>query len=197
MNIIQNEQILTERVIEKAFNKTLNKIEQEKEQRQLQNINKEKEQKELAIKYKKESSGNFGGIEIDKNKITLSPTLRYILKRKVNEIFDCDFFNETYFFGGRNFDRIECALIEGQESYVKQEEDKGNWHYFCNLIYKIPTDEDWVIGCSASAGDQVSPTLPSQEFGLEDAQSSNLIYWIIGIAVILIVIVFLIMRKKH
>jgi len=77
------------------------------------------------------------------------------------------------------------------------EEDKGKWHYFCNLIYKIPTDEDWMIGCAADINaQQPSPILPSQEFMSNNQKSNNLIYWTVGIAVVLIVILFLVFRKR-
>ncbi|MBU4086319.1 MAG: hypothetical protein KKB21_01960, partial [Nanoarchaeota archaeon] len=39
------------------------------------------------------------------------------------------------------------------------------------------------------------PILPLKEFSLSQT-SSNLIYWIIGIAVVLIIVLFLVFRKK-
>lgn len=118
------EETITKEILEREINLGINlKIEQEKieemEQKE-ETLKKEEESKGIKELYNKESKGDFREIDIQKNIIT-EYNKKFILKRNANLVFNYEFWANTNYHRGRNFSKVEDALINKNESYTKSE----------------------------------------------------------------------------
>lgn len=123
------EETITKEILEREIDKKIKediKEELEKEQRnkKVELIEAEKKQAKLVLY--KESMGDFGDRKIQKN-IIVDYDRKFILKRNANLVFSYDFWEDESHYGGRNFTKIEDALMEKKESYAKEILDNNKW----------------------------------------------------------------------
>ncbi len=127
LNDIKKKRFLNKSNIQNAIRKRVERIskergEEEKEEEEIKRKRKEEEKKKN-VDFKKKDVCVIGDINIDGKEVIIN-NIKFILKKKVNKIFDYSFFTNYNYVGS-----IEDNLIRNEKNFIREEknEETDEW----------------------------------------------------------------------